>query len=143
ADRAVKLRQIVRAACERRDLRASFAPLLRKGGVGNGVHIHFSLEDGAGRPVTYDAARPGGLSEMAGAFAAGILANGRALCALTAPSAISYERLRANAWSASVTNLGRQDREALLRICPVSLKPGADVGASFNLEYRAADAAAT
>ena len=143
ADRAVKLRQIVRAACERKGLRASFSPIMHKGGVGNGVHIHFSLEDRDGRPVTYDPTRPEGVSEIAGRFAAGILAHGRALCAVTAPSVISYERLRPNAWSASVTNLGPRDREAFIRICPVSEKPDIDVSESFNLEFRAADAAAT
>src|SRR6185436_16269252 len=45
ADRAVTLRQIVRASCQRKGLRASFAPIMRRGRVGNGVHIHFSLED--------------------------------------------------------------------------------------------------
>jgi glutamine synthetase len=143
ADRAVKLRQIVRASCERKGLHACFAPIMRKGGVGNGVHIHFSLEDREGVPVTYDPARPEGVSTLAGQFAAGILAHGRALCAVTAPSVISYERLRPNAWSASVTNLGPRDREALVRICPVSERPDADVGQGFNLEFRAADAAAT
>jgi glutamine synthetase len=143
ADRAVKLRQIVRAACTRKGWRTSFSPIMRKGGVGNGVHIHFSLEDRDGEPLTHDPVRAEGVSEIAGRFAAGILAHGRALCAVTAPSVISYERLRPNAWSASVTNLGARDREAFLRICPVSEKPGADVARSFNLEFRATDAAAT
>jgi glutamine synthetase len=143
ADRAVKLRQIVRAACTRRGLRASFSPIMRQGSVGNGVHIHFSLEDLAGRPVSYDASAAHGISEMAGRFVAGIRAHGRALCAVTAPSAISYDRLRPNAWSASVTNLGYRDREAMVRICPVSEKPGASIARSFNLEFRATDAAAT
>ena len=143
ADRAVKLRQIVRAACQRKGLAASFAPIMGKGGVGNGVHIHFSLENLGGRPVSYDGSAPGGVSGTAGRFAAGVIAHGRALCAITAPSAVSYERLRPNAWSASVTNLGWRDREAFLRVCPVSEKPGADVAKSFNLEFRAADAAAT
>lgn len=143
ADRAVKLRQIVRAACACKGWCASFSPIMRKGGVGNGVHIHFSLEDRDGRPLTHDAARPEGVSEIAGRFAAGLLAQARGLCALTAPSVISYDRLRPNAWSASVTNLGPRDREACLRICPVQEKPGEDVSRSFNLEFRAADAAAT
>jgi glutamine synthetase len=143
ADRAVKLRQIVRAAVARKGLRATFTPIMMKGGVGNGVHVHFSLEDTSGRPVSYAANRPNGVSEAAGHFVAGVLAHGRALCALTAPSAISYERLRPNAWSASVTNLGKRDREALVRICPVSEKPGAAVEKAFNFEFRAADAAAT
>lgn len=143
ADRAVKLRQIVRAACQRKGLRASFAPIMRKGGVGNGVHIHFSLEDREGRPLSHDASAAAGVSRIAGSFAAGILSHGRALCAVTAPSVISYERLRPNAWSASVTNLGERDREAFLRICPVAQAHGADVAKSFNLEFRATDAAAT
>lgn len=143
ADRAVKLRQIVRAAVARKGWRATFAPILRSGGVGNGVHIHFSLEDAAGKPLSYDPQGPQGVSAVAAPFIAGILAHGRVLCAITAPSVVSYERLRPNAWSASVTNLGKRDREALVRICPVSEKPGAAVARSFNFEYRAADAAAT
>lgn len=143
ADRAVKLRQIVRAAASRKGWRASFAPIMRQGGVGNGVHIHFSLEDAAGKPLSYDAKGPQGVSGIAGQFVAGILAHGQALCAITAPSGISYERLRPNAWSASVTNLGKRDREALVRICPISEKPGARVERAFNFEFRAADAAAT
>lgn len=143
ADRAVKLRQIVRAASSRKGWRATFSPIMKKGGVGNGVHIHFSLEDKAGKPLSYDAKGANGVSAIAGRFVAGVLAHGRALCAVAAPSGISYERLRPNAWSASVTNLGCRDREALVRICPVSEKPGAKVEKGFNFEFRAADAAAT
>jgi glutamine synthetase len=147
ADRAVKLRQIVRAAAGRKGWRACFTPIMRVGGVGNGVHIHFSLEDAAGKPLSYDARGPQGVSAAAAPFVAGILAHGRALCAITAPSLISYERLRPNAWSASVTNLGARDREALVRICPISEKPGASTSSSvergYNFEFRAADAAAT
>jgi len=143
ADRAVKLRQIVRAAALRKGWRASFAPIMKKGGVGNGVHIHFSLEDKSGKPLSYDAQGPNGVSAAAAPFIAGILAHGQALCAVAAPSGISYERLRPNAWSASVTNLGCRDREALVRICPISEKAGAKVEKSFNFEFRAADAAAT
>ena len=143
ADRAVKLRQVVRAAALRCDHRASFSPIMAKGGVGNGVHIHFSLEDTDGRPVTYDAGRPHGIAEKAGHFVAGVLRHGRTLPAITAPSVISYDRMRPNAWSASVTNLGHRDREALVRICPVPEHDGADIARAFNFEYRAADAAAT
>lgn len=143
ADRAVKLRQIVRAAVARKGWRASFTPIMKPGGVGNGVHIHFSFEDAAGNPLSHDPQAPDGVAARVAPFLAGILAHGQALCAVTAPSVVSYLRLRPNAWSASVTNLGKRDREALLRICPVSERPGADVARSFNFEFRAADAAAT
>jgi glutamine synthetase len=142
ADRAVKLRQVIRSAANRKGLSATFAPILGKGAVGNGVHIHFSLEDENGAPLSHDPAADNGVSTVAGHFIEGILRNGCALCAVTAPSVISYERLRPNAWSASATNLGRRDREAFVRICPVSERPGANVAKSFNFEYRAADAAA-
>jgi glutamine synthetase len=142
ADRAVKLRQIVRFAAKHRNLLATFAPILGKGAVGNGVHIHFSLEDLDGTPRSFDAAAQDGVSAVAGRFLGGILQHGRALCAITAPSAISYERLRPNAWSASSTNLGTRDREAFVRICPVFDHHGATVAKSYNFEYRAADAAA-
>ncbi|MGE0006983.1 MAG: glutamine synthetase [Parvibaculaceae bacterium] len=142
ADRAVKLRQIVRLAARHRNMLATFSPILGKGAVGNGVHIHFSLEDLDGTPRSFDPDADDGVSEVAGRFVEGILHHGRALSAIAAPTAISYERLRPNAWSASSTNLGKRDREALVRICPVSDRRGDDVASSFNFEYRGADAAA-
>jgi glutamine synthetase len=143
ADRAVKLREICRAVARRHGLRASFSPVMAAGVVGNGVHIHFSLRDGAGRPAGYDADGPGGLSATMGAFAAGILRHARALCAVTAPSVLSYQRLKPHSWSAFWGNLGLRDREALLRICPVPAAPDIDPAPRHNLEYRAADAAAS
>lgn len=142
ADQAVALREIVRAVARGLGLRATFTPLISPAVVGNGVHIHWSLWDAAGRPVTHDPAGPEGLSAPAGAFVAGILRQARALTALTAPSAISFRRLVPHRWSAAFTNLGRQDREATLRICPVTAADPAARARQFNLEYRAADAAA-
>jgi glutamine synthetase len=143
ADRAVKLREICRAVARRHGLTASFSPVVTRGVVGNGVHIHFSLRDLSGTPVTYDPDAPGGLAKPAAAFAAGILRHVRALCAVTAPSVISYERLRPHSWSAYWGNLGLRDREAMLRICPLPEAADVDPRPRFNLEFRAADAAAS
>ncbi len=143
ADRAVKLREITRALGRRHGLDISFAPVVTPGIVGNGVHVHFSLTDRQGHPITWDPAGPGGLSPRAAAFAAGILRHIRALCAVTAPSILSYERLKPRSWSAYYGNLGDKDREAALRICPVPQLPGTDPAPLFNLEFRAADAAAS
>lgn len=143
ADRAVKLRQITQALAWRRGSWVSFSPVVTPGIVGNGVHIHFSLETVEGQPLSHDPARPDGISEVAGRFLAGIIEHGPALCGLTAPSVLSYERLKPNSWSTNVTNLGYRDREAFLRICPVSDVPGADISRGFNFEYRAADGAAS
>lgn len=143
ADRAVQLRELTRGAARRLGSRAIFSPMVTRGVVGNGVHIHFSLVDLEGRSVSYDPSHKYGISSVAGSFLAGILRDADALCAITAPSVISYERLRPNSWSASQTNLGFRDREACIRICPVNEKPGADIASEYNFEFRAADAAAS
>lgn len=142
ADRAILLREIVRDLADALGHHASFAPLIDPDGSGNGVHVHLSLRDGNGAPATYDAARPGRLSEVAGSFAAGILEHARSIVALTAPSAISYLRLVPHRWSAGYAFLGNRNREALLRVCPTVELPGKDQARQLNLEYRAADAAA-
>ena len=140
ADRALLLRELVRDLAKRSGWRASFSPLVAPQAIGNGVHVHFSLRDENGSPVLYDAAGPSQLSVLGGSFAAGILEHSRAVCALTAPSVISYLRMRPHTWSAGHAVLGLRNREEMLRICPT-------VGASnieqqFNLEFRAADATA-
>ncbi len=143
ADRAVILRQMARAAATRLGEAVSFAPMVRPdGGVGNGVHVHMSLCDLDGRPVSYDPKSPTGLSETAGRFVAGMLRHLPALCAISAPSVVSYQRLVPNKWSAAYTNMGLRDREAALRICPLSEVGGRDAAGQFNFEYRAADGAA-
>ncbi|KAA0969611.1 glutamine synthetase [Aureimonas fodinaquatilis] len=141
ADRAVKLKEITRAVAEHFGGRASFSPVVTPGIVGNGVHIHFSFRDADGKPATYDASGPHGMSAVTAAFAAGILKYSPELVAITAPAVISYERLKPNSWSAYWTNLGVRDREATLRVCPVPEHGEVDVAKRYNLEFRAADAA--
>ncbi|HEX3910887.1 MAG TPA: glutamine synthetase family protein [Solirubrobacteraceae bacterium] len=141
ADRAVVLREVVRETARREGRRASFTPLLDPSEAGNGVHIHLSLHDRDGRPALYDPARPAGLSELGGRFAAGVLRHAAALTALTAPSPVSAARLAPHRWSAGAVCLGQQNRETLLRIPPL-LPAAGEPGEQLRLEYRAADAAA-
>jgi len=139
ADRAILVRAMVRDVASAHGLRASFVPLLRPDAVGNGVHVHLSLWDADGRPVTLDA--DGDLTTPAGRFAAGILAHAPALVGWSASSVISSIRLAPHRWSSAAAFLGRQNREAMLRICPV-VTIGSDGLAGANLEFRAADATA-
>lgn len=141
ADRAVILRAVTREIAEASGRAVSFCPKTRPDGIGNGVHIHFSLRDAAGLPVTYDPARPGNLSEAAGAFVAGVVRHMPALCAFTVPSPVSYLRLVPHHWSAAYACAGERNREAAVRICPLPAG-AADPARGFNLEYRAADATA-
>jgi glutamine synthetase len=142
ADRSVVLKEVVREVARRHGLRASFAPLLDPAGSGNGVHIHLSLLDRAGRPLLYDAARAACLSELGERFAAGILLHARALSALCAPSPPSAARLTPHRWSVGAVCLAQRNREALLRIPPLVSLAGADPASQLRFEYRGADASA-
>ena len=143
ADHAVILRQLVYAVAESCGRSATFTPLQDPAGIGNGVHIHFSLVDAAGAPATYDPDGRHRMTAPAQAFAAGILRHVDEIMALLAPSVVSYGRLTPHRWSAAFNNLGVQDREATLRICPVSALSDMDIARQFNLEFRAADASAS
>jgi len=142
ADRAVVIRELAREMARLKGWRATFAPKTAPDVVGNGVHIHFSFLDATGQPAAFDPQGPGRLSAIAAAFAAGVLAHLPAFLALTAPSPVSYLRLKPHNWSSAWTWLGDRDREASLRICPTVGFAGKDPARQFNLEYRAADATA-
>ncbi len=141
ADEAVIQREMARAVATHLGFRAIFSPILDPDGVGNGTHIHFSLRDAADRAVGYDPARPYGLSRVGEQFAAGVLHHLPALAAITAPSAVSYYRLRPNRWAPTWANVASRDRGASIRVCPIYGRD--DAARQFNIEYRVADAAAS
>ena len=141
ADEAVIQREMARAVAHRMGQRAIFAPMLRPDGIGNGTHIHFSLRDGVDRVAFYDAARPYRLTSLGEHFVAGILHHLPTLTAITAPSPVSYYRLRPNRWAPTWANIGIQDRGAGLRVCPIFGRDDAE--SQFNVEYRVADATAS
>lgn len=142
ADRAIVLREVVRDLAAQHGLRATFAPILSPTGTGNGVHVHVSLVDQHGASVMHDPTRPGRLSEIGARFSAGILTHARAIVAMTAPSPVSYLRLKPHRWSTGGVFLAERNREAMLRICPTVSIGGRDQAAQLHLEYRAADATA-
>lgn len=144
ADRAVITREMARGAAFRLGHRAIFSPMPVADGVGNGVHIHFSLHDKAGGPKTYDPDGPFGLSEQAAQFAAGVLAHLPAISAITAPSPVSYLRLTPNRWAPTAVDIVKQDRGAALRVAPVfAATKKKDIAKAFNLEFRVSDGSAS
>ncbi|MCY4334737.1 MAG: glutamine synthetase family protein [Litoreibacter sp.] len=143
ADEAVILREFTRSTALHFGESATFTPIRDVASVGNGVHIHMSFVDDNGEPVTYDENGPCGMSRLTDGFAAGVLKYLPNILALTAPSVVSYERLTPHRWSAAYNNLGFRDREASLRVCPVTAKDPSSIARQFNIEYRAADAAAS
>ena len=144
ADHAVITREMARATAHRLSHRAIFSPMPATEGVGNGVHIHMSLQDAAGAPVTHDHHGRMGLSQAAQQFCAGVLEHLPAICAVTAPSPVSYLRLTPNRWAPTLIDLQQQDRGAALRVGPVFASAGpAETAREFNVEFRVADAAAS
>ncbi|WP_454834821.1 glutamine synthetase [Pseudomonas lini] len=143
ADRAVNVREITREIARQMGMDLSFAPKTSEQAVCNGVHLHVSLQDLSGHPVMYDAGTTNGLSTLGQHWAAGVLHYLPALCAFTAPTPVSYERLQPHHWSASYACLGQRNREAALRICPTVSLGGKAVAAQYNLEFRAMDATAS
>ena len=143
ADRAVNVREITREIARQMGLSLSFAPKTAEHAVCNGVHLHVSLQDMAGQPMMYDAGTANGLSSLGQHWAAGVLHYLPALCAFTAPTPVSYERLQPHHWSASYACLGQRNREAALRICPTVSLGGKSAAMQYNLEFRAMDATAS
>jgi glutamine synthetase len=142
ADRAVISRELTRACARASGRHASFTPLRHPGAIGAGVHVHLSLWNALGEPVSFDPSGTAGMSPLLSRFASGIVSHMPALCALTAPSVVSYERLQPHRWSSAYTCMGDRNREATLRICPLQDGDDATRRQQFNIEYRAADATA-
>jgi len=84
------------------------------------------------------------LTKPAQHFFAGVLHHMPAICAITAPSPVSYLRLTPNAWAPTLIDLVRQDRGAALRVCPVFAAANADeIARQLNVEFRVCDASAS
>ena len=144
ADQAVIARELTRATAFRLGHRVIFSPMPVADGVGNGVHIHFSLHNTSGAPVTYNAKGPLGLNKPAAQFCGGVLHHLPAITAITAPSPVSYLRLTPNRWAPTAIDIVKQDRGAALRVCSVFAPTGAKkIAKAFNLEFRVSDGSAS
>ncbi|RAR99196.1 glutamine synthetase family protein [Ensifer adhaerens] len=143
ADAALIARELIRAVAADFGMHASFTPKPSPKAVGNGAHIHFSLVDADHKNVTHDPSAPLGLSPVAAYFSAGILNHLDALIAITAPTPVSYYRLRPHAWSCGFKTIGVQNREAALRVTPSASPDAARRAKGYNVEYRPADACAS
>jgi len=143
ADEAAILRSLTHMTARRFEQPITFSPITDPAGVGNGVHIHMSFMNAAGAPITHDPLDPYGMSRTTQCFVAGVLKYLPQILCLLAPSVISYTRLTPHRWSAAFNNLGFQDREAAVRICPVTATDPIGIARQYNFEVRSLDAAAS
>ena len=106
--------------------------------------IHMSLQDASGAPIIYAATGPMCLSLPAQQFCAGVLYHLPSICAITAPSPVSYLRLTPNRWAPTRIDILQRDRGAALRVCPVFAAPDTDdMAQQFNVEFRVCDGTAS
>ncbi|AEW93458.1 MULTISPECIES: type I glutamate--ammonia ligase [Streptomycetaceae] len=139
ADDLVLVRETVRAVTVRHGLRASFAPVVVAGQVGNGCHLHVGLRATAdGTDLLRDGTGRYGMTPTGEAFLAGVVDALPALLAVGAPSPVSGARLIPSHWAGAFQCWGLENREAALRF--VAGPP--DEPGSANAEVKCFDAAA-
>ena len=142
-DRAILVREVIREVARRNGLRASFTPKPAPNAVGNGAHVHFSFVSAEGVNAAFDPDGPAEASQIAQHFIAGLVRYLPAICALVAPSPVSYYRLGPHHWSCGYASFGVQNREAAVRICPAPETALDKRRRGFNMELRAPDATAS
>ncbi|HEX9769168.1 MAG TPA: glutamine synthetase family protein [Kiloniellales bacterium] len=137
ADKAYAFKNACKEIAHRHGAIASFMTKPWADKAGSGCHLHISLwnrETGAN--AFLDPADEAGLSPVARAFIAGLLAHAPAMMALANPTANCYHRLKPYTFAPSNVSWGIEDRTALVRIkgagdetCHVEMRGG---GAASN-----------
>lgn len=122
ADNTVGCRVALKAVAQLNGLYASFMPKPVVGMNGSGMHVHQNLTDlTSGRNLFYDPSDPYGLSSLARAFTAGLLAHAKGMSAILAPLVNSYKRLVPGFEAPVYLSWGRTNRSALVRVPRVSV----------------------
>ena len=137
ADAAIVVRQTIRAVARRHGAVVSFAPQVAEG-TGNGAHLHLSLWEGEENLLS-GGGGPAGMRERGEAFTAGILRELPALTAVTAPSCLSYLRLKPHHWAGAMRCWGVENREASVRFIAAATPQAA---AAANVELKPVDGTA-
>jgi glutamine synthetase len=138
ADAAVLVRETVRAVSARHGLRASFAPVVAAGTVGNGGHLHLSVRRD-GHSLLAGGTGRHGLTPAGESFLAGLLAELPALVAVAAPGPASQLRLVPSHWAGVFGCWGVENREAALRLVTGST---GERDRAANIELKCADQSA-
>jgi len=123
ADTVMTVRLVVKEMARQQGVFASFMPKPLAGVQGSGTHTHLSLfRDETNAFVDTD--RPGGLSEVAEGFIAGLLRHAREISAVFAQWVNSYKRLVPGYEAPVYVAWSQRNRSALIRI-PL-YKPGSE-----------------
>jgi len=134
ADKIMLFKYAVKNVARRFGKTATFMPKPLFGDNGSGMHTHISLWKN-GQPLFFDARGYAGLSQIALWFIGGLLAHGRSLMALCAPTTNSYKRLVPGFEAPTNLTYSARNRSAAVRIPMYSESP-----ALKRIEFRPADA---
>ncbi|HEX5824723.1 MAG TPA: glutamine synthetase family protein, partial [Candidatus Limnocylindrales bacterium] len=137
ADNAITFKFALKAIAQQHGLYATFMPKPIHGINGSGMHTHQSLFSIAeNRNAFADPDNKYGLSDVARAYMAGILAHARGMIAILAPLVNSYKRLVPGYEAPTYLTWGRTNRSALIRVPKVS--PGKSIEGT-RVEVRCPD----
>jgi len=134
ADDLLKFKYIVKNTAHEWGKTATFMPKPLFGDNGSGMHTHQSLWAG-GKPLFYDEAGYGGLSDIARWYIGGLLKHAPAVLAFTNPSVNSYHRLVPGFEAPVNLVYSAGNRSASIRIPITGTNPKAK-----RIEFRAPDA---
>jgi glutamine synthetase len=133
ADKAYAFKNVCKEIAHRHGAIASFMTKPWADRAGSGCHLHMSLWSREGGANAFlNPADETGLSQVARAFIAGLLAHAPAMMALADPTANCYHRLKPHTFAPSNVSWGIEDRTALVRVkgagdeaCHVEMRGGA------------------
>lgn len=135
ADRAFRFKTAVQELARAEGRLATFMAKPFNDEGGSGFHIHFSTWSEVGKPLFDDPVGEDGLSEVARAAVAGVLAHAPALAALLNPTVNSYKRFGPDTLAPWLIDWGLDNRSAMIRIPP-------ERGRASRMELRLGDASA-
>src|SRR5438093_4131046 len=133
ADQVMTYKYVVKNTARAAGKSATFMPKPIFGDNGSGMHCHQSLW-AEGTPLFADKSGPAGLSQLARAYVAGLLAHSPALLAFCAPTTNSYRRLVPGYEAPVNLAYSSRNRSACIRIPTYSESPKAK-----RIEFRCPD----
>jgi glutamine synthetase len=136
ADNIFLFKVMTREVAARHDLLLTFMGKPIEARSGSGLHVNFSLLDGAGDNGLADTNAADGLSCLARQCIAGLVAHHAGMAALCVPTVNGYKRLRPGQLAGYWANWGYDHRGATLRV------PDGR-GSATRLEHRMSDGAAS
>jgi glutamine synthetase len=135
ADRAFRLKWLVKELAAREGLLATFIGKPWNDDEGSGFHLHLSLCDADGENCCEDTGADDGLARVTRHFVAGVLEHAPALMAFFNPTVNAYRRLHPDALVPTRVSWGHDNRFTFVRI-------PRERGGATRIEVRIGDGAA-